>query len=60
MGTHCEQPQNKLSIAPKPQNKRKQGGGLAIYSKKSILRQKKNDGNSNISPCKSVIFKKIL
>jgi len=40
MGTHCEQPQNKLSIAPKPQNKRKQGGvshcGLAIYSKKYL------------------------
>jgi hypothetical protein len=27
---------------------------------KSILRQKKNYGNSNISPCKNVIFKKIL
>jgi hypothetical protein len=34
----------------------KQGGvshcGLAIYIKKSILRQKKNYENSNISPCK--------
>ncbi len=30
--------------------------GLAIYLK-SILRQKKNDGNSNISPCKNIIFK---
>jgi hypothetical protein len=40
MGRHCEQPQNKLSIAPKPQKKRKQGGvshcGLAIYSKKYL------------------------
>jgi hypothetical protein len=40
MGTHCEQPQNKLSIVPKPQKKRKQGGvshcGLAIYSKKYL------------------------
>jgi len=40
MGTHCEQPQNKLSIAPKPQKKRKQGGvshcGLAIYNKKYL------------------------
>jgi hypothetical protein len=41
MGTHCEQPQNKLSIAPKPQKKRKQGGvshcvSLAIYSKKYL------------------------
>ncbi len=33
--------------------------GLAIYIKKSILRQKKNYGNSNISPCKNIsIFKK--
>jgi hypothetical protein len=39
----------------------KQGGvsqcGLAIYIK-SILRQKKNYGNSNISPYKNIIFKK--
>jgi hypothetical protein len=35
--------------------------GLAIYIKKSILRQKKkNYGNSNISPCKDIIFKKLL
>jgi hypothetical protein len=35
--------------------------GLAIYIKKSILRQKKkNYGNSNISTCKNIIFKKIL
>jgi hypothetical protein len=32
--------------------------GLAIYIKKSILRQKKNYGNSNISSCKNIIFKK--
>jgi hypothetical protein len=25
---------------------------------KSILRQKKNYGNSNISPCKNIIYKK--
>jgi hypothetical protein len=25
---------------------------------KNILRQKKNDENSNISPCKNIIFKK--
>jgi hypothetical protein len=31
--------------------------GLAIYIKK-ILRQKKNYGNSNISPCKNIVFKK--
>jgi hypothetical protein len=33
--------------------------GLAIYIKR-VLRQKKNYGNSNISPCKNIIFKKIL
>jgi hypothetical protein len=31
--------------------------GLAIYIKK-VSRQKKNYGNSNISPCKNIIFKK--
>jgi len=35
--------------------------GLAIYNKKKyLLRQKKNYGNSNISPCKNIIFKKIF
>jgi hypothetical protein len=34
--------------------------GLAIYIKKSMLMQKKNYGNSNISPCKNIIFKEIL
>jgi hypothetical protein len=28
------------------------------FTLKSILRQKKSDENSNISPCKSMIFKK--
>jgi hypothetical protein len=41
----------------------KQGGvshcSLAIYIKR-ILRQKKNYQISNISPCKNIIFKKIL
>ncbi len=32
--------------------------GLANYFKKSILRQRKNYGNSNNSPCKNMIFKK--
>jgi hypothetical protein len=33
--------------------------GLTIYiKKKSILRQKKNYGNSNISPCKNIVFQK--
>jgi hypothetical protein len=45
MGTHCEQSQNKLSIAPKPQKKRKQGVvshyGLAIYSKKYLKAKEK-------------------
>jgi hypothetical protein len=30
------------------------------FTLKSILMQKKNYGNSNISPCKNIIFKKIL
>jgi len=28
------------------------------FTLKSTLRQKKNDGNPNISPCKNIIFKK--
>jgi hypothetical protein len=28
------------------------------FALKSILRQKKNYGNSNISPCKNILFKK--
>jgi hypothetical protein len=28
------------------------------FTLKSISRQKKNDGNSNISPCKNIIFLK--
>jgi len=35
--------------------------GLAIYIKNDLKKQKKNYGNSNISPCKNIIFfKKIL
>jgi hypothetical protein len=30
------------------------------FTLQSILRQKMSDGNSNISPCKNIIFKKIL
>jgi hypothetical protein len=30
------------------------------FTLKSILRQKNNYGNSNISACKNIIFKKIL
>jgi len=32
--------------------------GLAIYIEKYFLSQKKNYENSNISPCKNIIFKK--
>jgi NAD dependent epimerase/dehydratase family enzyme len=32
--------------------------GLAIYMKKYLNAKKKNYGNSNISPCKNIIFKK--
>jgi hypothetical protein len=31
-----------------------------FFTFKSILRQKKNYGNSNISPCKNITFKSIL
>jgi hypothetical protein len=34
--------------------------GLAIYIKKVSEDKKKNYGNSNIWPCKNLIFKKIL
>ncbi len=30
------------------------------FTKKKILRKNKNYENSNISPCKNIIFKKIL
>jgi hypothetical protein len=43
--------------------KRKQGVCHMVdlpFTLKSALMQKKNDGNSNISPCKNLIFKKIL
>jgi len=33
---------------------------LATFTLKLMLRQMKNYGNSNISPCKNVIFKKVL
>jgi hypothetical protein len=33
---------------------------LPFTLKRVILRQKKNYGNSNISPCKNIIFKKFL
>jgi hypothetical protein len=42
------------------QRKRKTRGlshyGLAIYIKKYVKRQKKNYGNSNISPCKNILI----
>jgi hypothetical protein len=33
---------------------------LPFTLKRSILRQKKNYGNSNISPCQNIIFKNVL
>jgi hypothetical protein len=40
-------------------NKIKQGHTVALpFTLKSILMQKKNYGNSNISPCKNIIFQK--
>ncbi len=47
----------KCDIFPKP----KQGVCHTValpFTIKIILRQKKNYGNSNISPCKNIIFKK--
>jgi len=32
--------------------------GLAIYIKKNVKAKKKDYENSNISPCKNIIFKK--
>jgi hypothetical protein len=32
--------------------------GLAIYIKKYLIAKKKNYGNSNISPCKNILFPK--
>jgi hypothetical protein len=33
---------------------------LAIYIKKYLKGKRKNNGNSNISPYKNIIFKKVL
>jgi hypothetical protein len=41
--------------------KKKQGACHTLglpFTLKGILRQKKNYGNSNISPCRNIIFKK--
>jgi hypothetical protein len=43
--------------------KEEQGVGHTValsFTLKRVLRQKKNYGKSNISPCKNIIFKKIL
>ncbi len=50
-------------MEPKLKPARNKGGGchtvaLPFTLKRSILRQKKNYGNSNISPCQNIIFKK--
>jgi hypothetical protein len=56
----------RFDVLPSHRTSRKTKGmshcGLAIYFKKRkvILRQKKNYGNSNISPRKNIIFQKIL
>jgi hypothetical protein len=34
--------------------------GPAVYIKKSFLKRKKNYGNSNISPCKNLMFQKLF
>jgi hypothetical protein len=45
--------ENVVTLGPTPQI-------TLVYIFKKILRQKKNYENSNISPCKNIIFKKIL
>jgi hypothetical protein len=45
----------------KKSSKRNQGYFHTValpFTLKSILRQKKNYGNPNISPCKNIMFKK--
>jgi hypothetical protein len=44
----------KFNICPHLSSKKLEHCGLAIY----ILRQKNNYGNSSISQCKNIIFKK--
>jgi len=58
---------NKITLPEDPfphtPQKKKQGvcHNVALpFTLKSIFRQKKNYGNSNISPCKNIIFKTIL
>ncbi len=56
---------NTVLLQPRNQEKRKQGVCHTVHTAlpfvfKSILRQKKNYGDSNISPCKNIIFKTIL
>jgi hypothetical protein len=48
---------------PNPRFKTQQKQGVChtvalAFTLKSVLRQKKNYGNSNISPCKTIILKK--
>jgi len=47
-----------LNLKPNSMVLIKTRGAALPFTLKSILRQKKNYGNSNISPCKNIIFKK--
>jgi hypothetical protein len=49
-GSQVNNKQGKGSVTPWPSH----------FTLKSILQQEKNYENSNISPCKNIIFKKIL
>jgi hypothetical protein len=56
-----ERKQEKKGILRNKDKIRKQGVCHTValpFTLKRILRQKKNYGNSNISPCKNIIFKK--
>jgi hypothetical protein len=52
---------HKIKEKKKKKREKKQGVCHTValpFTLKSILRQKNNYGNSNISPCKNIIFKK--
>jgi len=59
MLAYQESPDQKFEKKQKKQNKTMgvfHTVALPFTLKKAILRQKKNFGNSNISPCKNIIF----
>jgi hypothetical protein len=49
-----------VAITPDPDGEKKGYPSTRGVSHCGLARQKKNYENSNISPCKNIIFKKIL